>query len=232
MKTIGLIGGLTWHSSVDYYRYINQLVNERLGGDEAAKMILYSVNYGEIKRLTQAGDWDAISEIIGTAAQQAEGAGAECILLGANTMHHIADNVTKKINVPLIHIADATGKAIREKGLNNVLLLGTKYTMLFDFYRNRLAALGISAQVPDAAGVEMINNSIYNELGKGIFLPETKQKYLTLIGEHINKGAQGVILGCTEIPLLIKQEDSSVPVFDTTYLHARAAVDFASGSGE
>lgn len=229
MKIIGLIGGLTWHSSIDYYRYINQLVNEKTGGDDAAKMILYSVNYGEIKRLTLAGDWDTIAEIIGTAAQKTEQAGAACIMLGANTMHHIAEKVQAKINVPLIHIADATGKAIREKGLSNVLLLGTRFTMLYDFYRDRLASQGITAQVPDAAGVEMINNSIYEELGKGILLPETKQRYLTLIQEHVGNGAQGVILGCTEIPLLIKQEDSPVPVFDTTYLHAKAAVEFAMG---
>lgn len=230
MKTIGLVGGLTWHSSIDYYRYINQLVNEREGGDEAAKMILNSVNYGEIKKLTQAGDWDSITRIIGTAAQKTEQAGGDCILLGANTMHHIAERVQEYISIPLIHIADATGKAILAKGLHKVLLLGTKYTMQYDFYRNKLAAHGIETMIPDAAGVEMINASIYEELGKGIFLPQTKQHYIDLIVQMRAAGAEGVILGCTEIPLLIKQEDSPLPVFDTTWLHAMAAVEFATGA--
>lgn len=227
MKMIGLIGGLTWHSSVDYYRYFNQLVNERLGGDEAARVLLNSVNYGEIKKLTQAGDWDSIARIISAAARQCEQAGASCILLGANTMHHIAERVQQSVSIPLIHIADATARAIRAQGLDTVLLLGTKYTMLFDFYRDKLTAHGIRTLVPDAAGVEMVNNSIYEELGKGIILPETRQRYIALIREQMEAGAQGVILGCTEIPLLIKPADSPVPVFDTTYLHAKAAVDFA-----
>lgn len=227
MKTIGLIGGLTWHSSVDYYRYINQLVNERQGGDEAARMILYSVNYGEIKRMTQGGNWDAISAIICDAARKTAAAGAECILLGANTMHHIADDVAAAVNIPLIHIADATASAISAKGIHKVILLGTKYTMQFDFYSKRLALHGITAIIPDTEGVEFINRSIYEELGKGIIKKETREQYLTLINHLMRQGAEGVILGCTEIPLLIKQEDSSIPVFDTTRLHATAAVDFA-----
>ena len=227
MKTIGLVGGLTWHSSVDYYRFINQQVNERLGGDQAAKIILYSVNYGEIKKLTQAGDWKVITAIISEAAKKTEAAGADCLLLGANTMHHIAGEVAAAINIPLIHIADATAKAIKEKSIKTVALLGTKYTMQFDFYKNKLASHGIKTLIPDESGVEAINKSIYEELGKGILLPETKQLYLTIIDSLIRQGAEGVILGCTEIPLLIKQEDSRVPVFDTTLLHATAAVDFA-----
>lgn len=227
MKTIGLVGGLTWHSSVDYYRYINQLVNQRLGGDEAAKMVLYSVNYGAIKSLTQAGNWDGIADIIIAAARQTVAAGANCILLGANTMHHIADRVEEAISVPLIHIADATARSILEKDIRKVALLGTKYTMQMDFYRERLARHGIEALIPDTETVEYINRSIYEELGKGIFLPETKKEYLRVIAELKQEGAGGAILGCTEIPLLIKQEDVDIPVFDTTYLHAKAAVDFA-----
>ncbi|MEQ1676238.1 MAG: aspartate/glutamate racemase family protein [Chitinophagaceae bacterium] len=227
MKTIGLVGGITWHSSADYYRYFNQLVNERRGGDESAKVILNSVNYGEIKRFTQAGDWKSISAIISEAAQKAEAAGADCILLGANTMHHIADDVAAVINVPLIHIADTTAKAIKEKGIDTVALLGTKYTMQFDFYKNKLLQHGISTLIPDEEGIGVINSGIYDELGKGILLPQTKQRFLTIIDQLIERGAQGAILGCTEIPLLIKQEDSPVPVFDTTLLHATAAVDFA-----
>jgi aspartate racemase len=227
MKTIGLVGGLTWHSSVDYYRYINQLVNQRLGGDEAAKMILNSVNYGSIKKLTQAGNWDGIADIIIHAARQTVVAGADCILLGANTMHHIADRVEDAISVPLIHIADATARSILEKNITTVALLGTKYTMQMEFYRERLARHGIQALIPDTVTAEFINRSIYEELGKGIFRPETKQEYLRVIKELRDQGAGGVILGCTEIPLLIKQEDVDIPVFDTTYLHAKAAVDFA-----
>jgi|CXWL01.1.fsa_nt_gi aspartate racemase len=229
MKTIGLVGGLTWYSSIDYYRFMNQLVNERLGGDAAAKIILYSVNYGEIKKLTQDGNWKGITAIICDAAKKTEAAGADCLLLGANTMHHIAEEVAAAISIPLIHIADAAAKAIKEKNISTVALLGTKYTMQFDFYKNKLASHGIKTLIPGESGVEAINKSIYEELGKGILLPETKQQYLTIINELVQQGAEGVILGCTEIPLLIKQEDSSVPVFDTTLLHATAGVDFVLG---
>lgn len=227
MKTIGLIGGISWYSSVDYYRYINQLVNERLGGDQAAQLILNSVNYGEIKRLTQAGDWQGITAIMINAARQTVAAGAECILLGANTMHHIAGEVAAAIEIPLIHIADATAAAIKEKGISTVALLGTKYTMQFDFYRNKLAGHGITAIIPADEGIQFVNHTIYEELGKGIFKEETRKLYLDIIRQLTRQGAEGVILGCTEIPLLIKQEDSPVPVFDTTWLHAKAAVDFS-----
>jgi aspartate racemase len=229
MKTIGLVGGLTWYSSIDYYRFFNQLVNERCGGDEAAQVILNSVNYGEIKRLTQAGDWKGISAIICSAARNAEKAGADCILLGANTMHHIAEDVAAAVTIPLLHIADATAKAIQAKGLKTVALLGTKYTMQFDFFKNKLASRGITTLIPDEEGVEALNTFIYQELGKGIFLPETKKQFLIVIDQLVRQGAEGVILGCTEIPLLIKQEDCPVPVFDTTLLHATAAVDFVLG---
>ncbi len=227
MKTIGLIGGLTWHSTLDYYRYINKGVNERLGGDEAPKMILNSLNYGEIKKLTQAGDWKGISSVICEAARKTEMAGADCFLLCANTMHQIANEVEAAVSIPLIHIADATARAVKGKGISRVALLGTKYTMQFDFYRDKLASHGISTLIPDSNGVEFVNHSIYEELGKGIVKEETKVQYLVIINQLVNKGAAGIILGCTEIPLLIKPEDSPVPVFDTTKLHAAAAVDFA-----
>lgn len=227
MKTIGLIGGLTWHSTLDYYRYINEGVNQREGGDEAARMILFSVNYGEIKKLTQAGDWQSISSIICEAARRTEIAGADCILLAANTMHHISNDVEAALSIPLIHIADATARAIKEKDISTIALLGTKYTMQFDFYRDKLAAHGINTLIPDSPGVEFINQSIYEELGRGIVKEETKVQYLDIIHKLMKQGAGGVILGCTEIPLLIKPEDSPAPVFDTTKLHAAAAVDFA-----
>lgn len=227
MKTIGLVGGLTWHSSVDYYRYFNQLVNQRLGGEEAAKIILNSVNFGTIKKLTLSDDWDGVADIIISAARKTVEAGADCILLGANTMHYIADRVAAAINVPLIHIADATAAAIRDQGLDTVALLGTKYTMQMDFYRDRLKENGIRALIPDEEGIRYINESIYSELDSGIFRDETRQRYLQIINQLMEEGAKGVILGCTEIPLLIKQEHVSIPVFDTAWWHAKAAVDFA-----
>lgn len=202
------------------------MVNQRLGGEEAAKVILYSVNFGTIKKLTLADDWDGVAAIISSAAIKTVEAGADCILLGANTMHHIAGQVEAAINVPLIHIADAVALAIREKGLDRVALLGTKYTMQMDFYRDRLLENGISAIIPDAEGIQWINQSIYEELDKGIFREETRQEYLRIINQLTGQGAQGVILGCTEIPLLIKQEHAQVPVFDTAWWHAKAAVDF------
>jgi len=227
MKTIGLIGGLSWYSSIDYYRYINEAVNKSLGGDEAAKMILYSVNYGEIKKLTQQNKWAAISKIICDAAIKAQNAGADIILLGANTMHHIFNEVERNVTVPMLHIGDATGREIKKNKLNTIALLGTKYTMQFDFLKTRLAQFKINTLIPGDTEIEIINSSIYNELAKGIILPETKQKYLTIINNLKKQGAEGVILGCTEIPLLIKQEDCDIPVFDTTLIHANAAVEFA-----
>ena len=227
MKTIGLVGGLTWHYSVDYYRYCNQVVNQRLGGEEAAKIILNSVNFGTIKKLTLSDDWDGVADIIISAARKTVEAGADCILLGANTMHYIADRVAAAINVPLIHIADATAAAIRNQGLDTVALLGTKYTMQMDFYRDRLKENGIRALIPDEEGIRYINESIYSELDSGIFRDETRQRYLQIINQLMEEGAKGVILGCTEIPLLIKQEHVSIPVFDTAWWHAKAAVDFA-----
>ncbi|MBI5371802.1 MAG: aspartate/glutamate racemase family protein [Sphingobacteriales bacterium] len=227
MKTIGLVGGTSWVSTLDYYRLFNELTQQRLGGNEAAKIVLYSVNYGEIVSLTQAGDWEAIAALISDAARRVEKAGADCLLLGANTMHHIAGEVQASVGIPLLHIADVAGRAIREKQLRKVALLGTKYTMLFDFYKKKLAGQGIETIIPDEEGIRLVNNAIYQELGKGVFLPETKEKFLQLINRLAEQGAGGVILGCTEIPMLIRQEDTPVPVFDTTRLHAAAAVDFA-----
>lgn len=227
MKTIGLIGGTSWVSTIDYYRVINTTVNERLGGVESAKMIIHSVNYGEIVSLTFKDDWNGIEQIIRKAAQDAERAGADCILLCANTMHRIADQIQAAISIPLIHVGDVTAKAVRQKGIDTVLLLGTRYTMNGDFYKQRLEQQGIKRLIPDSEGMEFVNNTIYHEMGKGIFLPETKRAYIDIINNHISSGAQGVILGCTEIPLLLKPEESPLPVFDTTLLHATAAVDFA-----
>jgi aspartate racemase len=227
MKTIGLIGGTSWHSTIDYYRIINETVNARTGDNSSARILLYSVDYGEIIVLTEKEDWEGIAKILCDAAKKLEAAGADCLLLCANTMHLNAEKVQEAIRIPLIHVADVTIKAIQEENCSGVLLLGTKYTMLGGFYSQRLHAKGIKTFIPDANVREKINSTIYNELGRGIFLPETKKMYLDIIREFIPMGVQGVILGCTEIPLLIKQEDCTIPVFDTTRLHAVSAVNFA-----
>lgn len=227
MKTIGFIGGLTWLSSMDYYRLLNQLTNERLGGVSSCKLLMYSVNFEEIKNLTVAGDWDGIAATMSSIARRLEKAGAECILLGANTMHHIAEKVKAAITIPLIHIAEATATAIEKQSFNKVALLGTKYTMLFDFYKNKLAEKNIETIIPNEADIEYINNTIYEEMGKGIFLPERKKRFVEIIELMRQQGAQAVVLACTEIPILIKQQDVTIPVFDTTLIHATAAVDFA-----
>ena len=228
MKTIGIIGGLTWLSTVDYYTLLNQMVNEKLGGVSSAKIILYSVEFAEIKMLTQSNQWDGISGIICDAAQKLERAGADCLLIGANTMHKIAGEVQASVKIPVIHIAEETAKAVALKELKTVALLGTKYTMQLDFYKNKIARHGVSVIIPDnTEDIEFINDAIYNEMGKGIFLPETKERFIKIINTLIAQGAEGMVLGCTEIPILIKQEDCSVPVFDTTRIHAAAAVEFA-----
>jgi aspartate racemase len=227
MKTIGLIGGLTWYSTLDYYRLLNELMNERLGGVHSAKIILHSVDFAGIKILTEQQDWKAIAQIIGKAAKGVQLAGADCLVIGANTMHYIADEVQAAINIPVIHIAVATGDVIKSKGIKKVALLGTKYTMQLPFYAAKLAEKGIETIIPNETDIEYINNSIYNEFSKGIFLPETKNQYLQVIDKLIKQGAQGIIAGCTEIPILIKPEDSAAPIFNTGLIHSAAAVDFA-----
>jgi aspartate racemase len=227
MKTIGLIGGLTWLSSLDYYRLLNTMVNEKRGGVEAAKIILHSVNFGEIKTLTEQLKWDEIAMIICDAAKKIESAGADCLLIGANTMHKIANKVQQAVTIPVIHIAEETAKAINKQNLKKVALLGTKYTMQLDFYKNILAANGITAIIPNEEEIETINTAIYTEMSIGIFTKEAKEKHLVVINRLIGEGVEGIILGCTEIPILIKQEDCNVPIFDTTRIHAQSAVDFA-----
>ncbi|MEP7256248.1 MAG: aspartate/glutamate racemase family protein [Ferruginibacter sp.] len=227
MKTIGLIGGLTWYSTLDYYRLLNELVNKELGGVHSAKIILNSVDFAEIKVLTEKQDWDGLLIIMSEAAKSIEKAGADCVMIGANTMHKIADEVQAAITIPIIHIADAVAEAIKIKNLKKVALLGTKYTMQLDFYKTKLATHGISVIIPDVTGIELINISIYGEFSRGIFLPERKQQFLQIINSLIEQGAEGIILGCTEIPILIKQEDCTVPIFDTAFIHSEAAVKFA-----
>jgi aspartate racemase len=226
MKTIGIIGGLTWLSTADYYRLINQQINEILGGVEAGKIILYSVNFAEIKILTENNDWSTIAAIMKDIAQKLEAAGADCILIGANTMHKIADEVQSAIQIPLINIAEETAKVIQANGMKKVALLGTKYTMQLDFYKNKLFAKGIQTIIPGEEDIVYINNAIYSEMGKGLFLPETKTRFIQIINKLQQSGVEAVILGCTEIPILIKQEDVNLPVFDTTEIHVSAAVKY------
>lgn len=229
MKTLGLIGGTTWVSTVDYYRYINKLTTEKLGGLNSAKILLYSVKFSEVKAFADAGDWESLGDMMSGIAENLEKGGAEAIVLCANTMHIVADKVKEKTNIPLIHITDATAKAILAQKLKKVALLGTGFTMENDFYHKRLAEYGIETIIPNDEERDFIHWSIFEELAKDIFTAETKQKYLDLIEKLHARGAEGVILGCTEIPMLLKPEDCPIPSFDTTILHCKAAVEFALG---
>src|SRR6185503_8608210 len=226
MKPIGLIGGLTYVSTIEYYRYLNQLVNEKLGDAEAAVIIMYSVNFGEIKVLTEADDWHNISLMMCDAAKKIENAGAACLLLGANTMHKIADEIQAVINIPIIHVAEAAAKEIGKHGLKKVGLLGTRYTMQQPFYSDHLARYGIETIIPEQDDIEFINYTIYYEFSKNIFSPKTKAAYLDIISKLKQRGAEGIIMGCTEIPSLINQSDCDIPLFDTVKIHSAAGVDY------
>jgi aspartate racemase len=206
---------------------LNEMINEKMGGVSSAKIILYSVNFEEIKQLTEAGRWDEIEKLMTAIAKNLQAAGADCLLLGANTMHKIADDVQQSIGIPLLNIAEETAREIKRQKLHTVALLGTKYTMQFDFYKNKLTAQGITTIIPAEEDIEFINTAIYSEMGKGIFLPATKEKFLAIIGKLAEQGAQGIILGCTEIPILVKQSDCKVPLFDTTKIHSASAIRFA-----
>ncbi len=227
MKTIGLIGGITWLSTVEYYKYINILTNEKLGGVSSAKIILVSVDFTDVKNLTLNNDWQGLANLMIKAGLTLQKAGADCLLIGANTMHKIAGEVQTSLSIPLINIAIETAKIINAAQINKVALLGTKYTMQLDFYKKKLNQHNIEVLIPNAAEIEYINNSIYNEMGIGNFLTETKTEYLKIIENLKLQGAQGIIMGCTEIPILLKDIDAGVPLFDTTYIHSKAAVDFA-----
>jgi len=227
MKTLGLIGGTSWVSTVDYYRIINQRINERLGGLNSAKILLYSMNFEEFKPSADANEWGQIADNLLSIAKRLENSGADCILLCANTPHMVADSIQQNIHIPLIHIAEETAKVIAKQKITKVGLLGTKFTMEQPFFKERLSKYNIMTLIPVEAERDFIHSSIFNELGKGIFKNETKKKYLDIIENLRNEGAQGIILGCTEIPLLIKQEDCKAKLFDTTIIHAESAVEFA-----
>jgi len=227
MKTIGLIGGTTWISTKEYYRIINDETNKKLGERHSAKCILYSIDFEEIV-VKNCNNWGKIAESLKDIAKTLESSGAECIVICANTMHKIADKVEENISIPLIHIADSTGKKIKEKNLKKVGLLGTKYTMNEEFIRKRIKdKYNIETIVPNADDQKIIEDIIVNELTFDIIKESSKQKYIEIINKLLSKGAEGIILGCTEIPLLIKQSDIDIPVFDTTSIHAKAAVEYA-----
>jgi aspartate racemase len=224
MKKLGLVGGISWVSTIDYYRYINEGVNERLGGLEFADCLVHSLNFGDVQR---AG-WDHAGPLLLRAAESLEQSGADAIVLCANTAHRFADEIRSAIRIPLIHIVEATAASIRARQLRTVGLLGTKVTMESSFYVDGMAAAGIETLVPEAAQTrDFIQGTLKEELGRGILRGETKARYLQVMQELVDRGAQGVVLGCTEIPLLIKQQDTEVPLFDTTRMHAAAAVAFA-----
>jgi len=228
MKTIGLIGGMTWHSTVDYYRLINEDVHRRLGGLYSARLVLYSVEFEEVEILQKAGDWERMTALMVDAARRVEAAGAECVVLCTNTMHRTAEAIAAAVKIPFLHIADATAAEIRRAGLKTIGLLGTRYTMEMDFYKGRLEdQFGLHVLTPDEAERRIVHDVIYRELGHGVIKSESRQAYLKIIDNLARRGAEGIILGCTEIPLLVKQPDTSLPLFDTTALHAKAAVDFA-----
>jgi aspartate racemase len=225
MKCIGLIGGMSWESTVLYYKIINEEIKNTLGGFNSAKCILWSVNFEEIELCQRIDEWDTCAQILNNAAKNLEKAGAELIILCTNTMHKVSNLLD--IHVPFLHIADMTAEEILKEKISVVGLLGTKYTMFEDFYKSKLIEKGISVIVPEEKDQNIINEIIYNELCKGVIKSSSRKKYIEIIGKMIKNGAQGIILGCTEIGLLINQKDVGVKIFDTTIIHAKKAVEFA-----
>jgi aspartate racemase len=228
MKTMGLIGGMSWESSAEYYRLANLLVKERLGGFANAKSLMLTVNFAEIETLQREQNWDQLAREMETAARQLQAGGADFIVLCTNTMHKVAPAIQSATSIPLLHIADPTAKAIKEKGLTTVGLLGTRFTMKEDFYRLRLQVEhGLRVETPSPADQEFVDRAIYEELCHGISRDETRSECRRVLRSVVQQGAQGIILGCTELGLLLRASDSPVPIFDTTELHVRAAVEYA-----
>ncbi|MGW8850454.1 aspartate/glutamate racemase family protein [Streptomyces xiamenensis] len=224
MKVIGLIGGMSWESTAEYYRLLNTLTRDRLGGLHSARCVLYSVDFAEIERLQVQGRWEEAGEILADAARALELAGAEMVLICTNTMHKVADQVAAAVSVPLLHLADATAVAVRAAGVRTVGLLGTAFTMEQDFYRGRLEAGGLEVLVPGADERAVVHRIIYEELCLGVVRDASREEFQRVIGRLVERGAEGVILGCTEIELLIGERHSPVPVFPTTRLHVEAAL--------
>ncbi|MFK4319315.1 aspartate racemase [Bacillus sp. RC145] len=230
MKTIGLIGGMSWESTSEYYRILNEEIKSRLGGLHSAKCLINSVDFEEIERFQSNGDWDGAGEVLGNAAYSLQKGGADFIIICTNTMHKVVEKIKENINIPVLHIADTTAKEIKRKGIQTIGLLGTIYTMEQDFYKSRIEENNIKVIVPVEKNREKINEIIYTELCLGKITSQSREYYKRVIEELVQKGAQGIILGCTEIGLLIKQEDVLVPIFDTTFIHAMEAVNVALGN--
>lgn len=228
MKTIGLIGGMSWESTVVYYQLLNRGARERLGGLHSAKLLLWSFDFADIEAMQAKGDWDGATNALIDAARALERGGADCVIICTNTMHKMADAVQQSVEIPLIHIADATAMAIKASGGKKPLLLATRYTMEQDFYKGHLRDRhGVETMVPDEVGRALVHDIIYSELCQGIIRKDSKKAYLEIIQRAQQQGADGVIFGCTEVGLLIAQADFALPAFDTTALHAEAALDFA-----
>lgn len=228
MKTIGLIGGMSWESSIEYYRIINETVRAKLGGLHSAKSVMVSVDFAEIETLQHEGRWEDATQMMIEAARSVENGGADFVLICTNTMHRMADQVQDNIDIPLLHIADATAEKIKTEGLENIGLLGTRYTMEEDFYKGRLVAQHqLNVLIPTDSGRDLVHRVIYDELVLGEINPESKQAYIDVMENLVEEGSQGIILGCTEIGLLIGAQDTRVPVFDTTLIHAVSAVEYA-----
>ena len=228
MKVIGLIGGMSWESTASYYRIINETVKEQLGGLHSATLVLYSVDFHEVERMQHAGDWAAAGALMANAARGLQAAGAECVVVCTNTMHKVAEFIVAAVNIPLLHIADPTANAIKLAGHATVGLLGTRFTMEQDFYRDRLVTQhGLNVLTPSDHDRNVVHRIIYEELCLGKVLTESRDEYRRVMADLVAQGAQAIILGCTEISLLVDQRDASVPLFDTTYLHARGAAEWA-----
>jgi aspartate racemase len=228
MKTIGLIGGLSWESSAVYYRIMNELVRDQLGGTHSAKSLMYSVDFEEFERLQHLGDWQQLEKMMLDAGMRLKKGGADFIVICTNTMHKMADLLEQEVGLPVLHIADAAAAEVKKRGLRKVALLGTKFTMEEDFYKGRLAEKhGLEVLIPNEKEREVIHSVIYKELVVGKILASSRDEYRKIIETLHGRGAEGVILGCTEIPLLIGANDAAIPVFDTTQIHAAAAVEFA-----
>jgi aspartate racemase len=232
MKTIGLIGGMSWESTVPYYRLINEAVKERLGGLHSARIVLYSVDFHEIELLQRTGDWETAGQALAEAARRLEAAGADVLLICANTMHKVAAAVEQAVAIPLLHVVDATARTIRAAGVRKVGLLGTRFTMEQAFYTDRLHEHGLQVITPNQHDRDFVHRSIYEELCVGKFLDTSREEYRRVIADLAQQGAEAVILGCTEIALLVKPEDAALPLFDTTRIHALAAVDHALGTAD
>ena len=227
MKTVGLIGGMSWESTITYYQLLNEGVKDALGGLHSAKILLYSVDFYEIEALMSRGEWEKAADLLGGVAQRLETAGADMILICTNTLHKVAPQVQSRIHVPLVHIAEAAADELRANDITRVGLLGTKYTMTQEFYRDKLTTRGIDVLIPEGEDIDLVNRVIFDELCLGVVKPDSKAEYLRVIAELAARGAQGILLGCTELGLIVSAADVALPLFDTTVIHAKKALELS-----